>query len=338
MPVSEDQLGFATVLKGFSDGIMKGLEMRMKYAQQDKENEFQQKKLDFEEQRVLKEDKVNAEKQKRQAIIDESELLSKGLRVNSMGSLEEIPEDELPDFQKQVRKQQKLKTKGDELEIKKTSAEIKKLEAETEKALNEAKKLPAAGDYKEFQLKAASFARRAELAEEQLADLYKSDPTFKPEDKSTTLFTGKVKVPFAGNEIGAPEFLKPQDIKKSESIQSSWIQSVLRDESGAAIPESELDNYKKTYFPQPGDEKEVIENKRVLRAQAVQSLKARAGDAIKLFPKMTAGGKIKQKEQIGAEDPRLQVLQDSLATEKDPAKKQRIQLGIQELTKANSGK
>jgi hypothetical protein len=56
-----------------------------------------------------------------------------------------------------------------------------------------------------------------------------------------------------------------------------WIQSVLRDESGAAIGKDEEASYFQTYFRQPGDSAAVIEQKRRARDAAEQAMAQKVG-------------------------------------------------------------
>ena len=56
--------------------------------------------------------------------------------------------------------------------------------------------------------------------------------------------------------------------KRNKSLQKEWQILVLRDESGAAIADSEYKNYDKIYFSRPGDSPELIAAKRRARARA----------------------------------------------------------------------
>lgn len=56
--------------------------------------------------------------------------------------------------------------------------------------------------------------------------------------------------------------------------RDKWIESVLRERSGAAIAPSEYGNAAKQYFPAPGDSPAQIESKRNLRAAAEGALRA----------------------------------------------------------------
>lgn len=53
-----------------------------------------------------------------------------------------------------------------------------------------------------------------------------------------------------------------QQQQQVEQGQRDFVNAVLRRESGAAISNSEFDNARKQYFPQPGDSQQVIEQKR----------------------------------------------------------------------------
>jgi hypothetical protein len=75
----------------------------------------------------------------------------------------------------------------------------------------------------------------------------------------------------------APQFLKSDKGKKAAAAQSSWVESYLRDASGAAIAKSERDAYAKDFFPQPGDTPEIVANKAELRAQKEKNALVAAG-------------------------------------------------------------
>lgn len=68
-------------------------------------------------------------------------------------------------------------------------------------------------------------------------------------------------------------------LKEQFQAQRSFINSVLRKESGAAISMGEFDNGVKQYFPQPGDSKDLIAQKKLNRQRAVQGMITSAGNA-----------------------------------------------------------
>jgi hypothetical protein len=66
---------------------------------------------------------------------------------------------------------------------------------------------------------------------------------------------------------------------------NNWIAAQLREESGAAIPTSEYADALEQYFPQAGDSRQVIEDKRALRETATRGMINSSGDAFAtLFP------------------------------------------------------
>lgn len=68
------------------------------------------------------------------------------------------------------------------------------------------------------------------------------------------------------------------------AYERDFIGATLRYESGAAIPPTEYENQRKTYFPMPGDTEDTIRIKAQLRKQAVESLRLGGGSAASLVP------------------------------------------------------
>jgi hypothetical protein len=64
-----------------------------------------------------------------------------------------------------------------------------------------------------------------------------------------------------------PYLFKSDEYKQIEQAQRDFVNAVLREESGAAISESEFENAIKQYFPQPGDTAEVVKQKQINRQQ-----------------------------------------------------------------------
>ena len=129
----------------------------------------------------------------------------------------------------------------------------------------------------EAQGKATGFALRAKQASDIL-DIV---------GKAGAVQPGVIKrvgesVPLVGEGLGtmlnATQTAPQQQV---EQAQRAFVNAILRQESGAAINESEFVNAKKQYFPQPGDSKQVIEQKRLNRETAVKSLEVAAGPGMK---------------------------------------------------------
>ena len=69
------------------------------------------------------------------------------------------------------------------------------------------------------------------------------------------------------------------------AAKMNFITAVLRKESGAAISDTEFSNEDLKYFPQPGESAAVIEQKRVARKTAIESMKAQSGGAFAYMQK-----------------------------------------------------
>ncbi|WP_323130850.1 hypothetical protein [Sinorhizobium medicae] len=83
-----------------------------------------------------------------------------------------------------------------------------------------------------------------------------------------------------GNDY-IPDFLEnwmvSDDFQNFDQARRDFINAQLRRESGAVISVEEFDNANKQYFPQPGDTKEVLEQKRRNRQTVVDGMKRSAG-------------------------------------------------------------
>jgi hypothetical protein len=115
------------------------------------------------------------------------------------------------------------------------------------------------------QAKAAGFAKRLEMANDVL---------------KTTPFT-----PTIGNQLKAAipysnAFLDDAQQKYNQA-KLEFITAQLRRESGAVIGPSEFNDANKQYFPQPGDSKELLEQKARSRALAIQNMRDSAGQRSK---------------------------------------------------------
>lgn len=76
-----------------------------------------------------------------------------------------------------------------------------------------------------------------------------------------------------------PSAVQTSNVQAYNQAKSNFISGVLRQESGAAISDSERAAYDKQYFPQPGDSQAVIDQKAQNRAQVISSYKTAAGPA-----------------------------------------------------------
>lgn len=130
---------------------------------------------------------------------------------------------------------------------------------------------PAGKAPTEFQGKNAVFGSRAEAADKILSDLTGKYSVGAVNLKSTS----------KGALGTAMNFALSPESQKAEQAQRDFINAVLRQESGAAIAESEFDNARKQYFPQPGDSKEVVAQKAANRQLVIQGFKDNSGPLAK---------------------------------------------------------
>ena len=94
-------------------------------------------------------------------------------------------------------------------------------------------------------------------------------------DGTDSLLNGKYDPTSSGqwidNSEWAPNWMKNKKAVEAHAAQANWIETYLRDASGAAIPPSERMAYAKDYFPQPGDTPDVVANKERLRQQKMEN-------------------------------------------------------------------
>ena len=89
-----------------------------------------------------------------------------------------------------------------------------------------------------------------------------------------------------GLPLGLGAARVPDRDKRFFQAERSFINAILRKESGAAIAASEFESARRQYIPQPGDGPEVLERKRIERQVALQNLSRAAGPTYK--PAVTA--------------------------------------------------
>ena len=76
-----------------------------------------------------------------------------------------------------------------------------------------------------------------------------------------------------------PNWMKSENTQVFEQAKRDFMNAVLRQESGAVISPSEFANANTQYFPQPGDGANVLEQKRINRALALDGLVKASGNA-----------------------------------------------------------
>lgn len=85
-------------------------------------------------------------------------------------------------------------------------------------------------------------------------------------------------MPFVGGETQA-NFVRSAGRQRAKAAQDDWIRAKLRKESGAVIGADEMEQERRTYFPQPGDAPPVVAQKAQARRRAIEAMKLNAGRA-----------------------------------------------------------
>lgn len=75
-------------------------------------------------------------------------------------------------------------------------------------------------------------------------------------------------LPVVGN------YTKTKEYQQAEQAGNEFLQAILRKDTGAAITSQEMAEYGVTYLPRPGDEPEVLAQKKQSRRRALEAIKA----------------------------------------------------------------
>jgi curved DNA-binding protein CbpA len=132
---------------------------------------------------------------------------------------------------------------------------------------------------------AAGFFDRMTEAEKVLSD---------PDASAAAMdYIGKASagIPLVGNYLADPNY------QRFDQAKRDFINAQLRKESGAEISPGEFDSADKQYFPQPGDSRDVIDQKARNRSTAIKSMRRTAAGAL------TQGGYEPQQDAPQTENP-----------------------------------
>jgi hypothetical protein len=104
-------------------------------------------------------------------------------------------------------------------------------------------------------------------------------------------------LPYVGTSVGKvlPSFLggTSEDQQKVNQAKLNFITAVLRKESGANIPQSEIETEDKKYFPQFNDSEAVIKQKAKARELAIKAISFQAGPGAKHIEAQQSAGVVK---------------------------------------------
>jgi hypothetical protein len=127
-------------------------------------------------------------------------------------------------------------------------------------------------DAKKNELSATQSKQVANYKQGLLAEQQYKKATATPDDYDPT-GSGQI----IDNSRWAPNMLKNNKAIEAQNATDSWIETFLREASGAAIAPSERSAYAEIYFPQPGDTEQVIKNKETARKQKMDSAALASG-------------------------------------------------------------
>lgn len=113
-------------------------------------------------------------------------------------------------------------------------------------------------------------------------------------------------VPLAG--MAAHAMLSPE-AQRVDQAQRNFVNAVMRRESGATISSAEFENAKKQYFPQPGDDKATIEQKRRTREMVINGFARGAGPGSKDIMDVYQSNPYKSEQPQGKVSPHPQDLE-----------------------------
>lgn len=136
----------------------------------------------------------------------------------------------------------------------------------------------------ESEQKAYGFAQRMEFSDQVIKDLETKalaegqDPTILYPTVTSQAASG---VPLIGNYLRTKTLSPVQ--QQYRQAQENWIRANLRKESGAVISPQEMDDEIRTYFPQPGESSEVIQQKQLARQVTQDAMKTSAGAIYRPF-------------------------------------------------------
>ena len=128
-------------------------------------------------------------------------------------------------------------------------------------------------DLTEGQRTAGGYAERMQQAEQRMQGVVGTG--YDPASSAENL---RGDVPLIGNYLASS---KHQQYRQA---QEDWVRAKLRRESGAVIADEEMAREIRTYFPQLGDNPEVIQQKKEARDTATQGLVRQSGQSFELPP------------------------------------------------------
>jgi hypothetical protein len=136
----------------------------------------------------------------------------------------------------------------------------------------------------ESEQKAYGFAQRMELSDQLITNL--ENQVLKEGLDATALYPTATsqaagKVPLIGDYLRTQVTSPIQ--QQYRQAQENWVRANLRKESGAVIGSDEMADEIRTYFPQPGESAQVIQQKQLARQVTQDAMKTSAGAIYRPF-------------------------------------------------------
>lgn len=124
------------------------------------------------------------------------------------------------------------------------------------------------------ELKTAGFSDRMAGAEQLLQDVMQVDPAT---GKASGMVPTDLRTAAVNALGGNDSYLHGSDYRRYMSGARQWISALLRKDSGATVTPDEFNREFSTYFPQNGDDENVVRDKMQARAEAQARMAAEGG-------------------------------------------------------------
>lgn len=180
--------------------------------------------------------------------------------INSVAAMTGTPADYLENQRKVQESQARLSETKQNNDYRREELGLRRLERKDAAAAKQ-------NELNATQAKQVGNYKQGLLAEKQYQSAISNQDEYDPSS------TGQI----IDNSRWAPNWMKNNKAIEAQNAQDSWIETFLRDASGAAIAPSERGAYAEIYFEQPGDTDQVKANKKSLRQQKMDSAALASG-------------------------------------------------------------
>lgn len=183
-------------------------------------------------------------------------------KFSQIDGFSELPVNEQQEFFRQAMLGQQSEQDKAELDL--TNAKLDLTEAQTSKLLGEMGSSLDPKKLQENQAKSLRLYKRMRDASSNFISLI--DPNGEVGFDPTSFWSGV--------EEFLPNVLVRENKQQYEAFTQQWVQSVLRDDSGAAVPENEQNKYTKIFIPRFGDTPATVQAKMRMIKSTEQAMKS----------------------------------------------------------------